>query len=249
MLFTARSLLPTDHWTSDLGPRTLDIMRRLLYIPIIHVDSDLGSMADSMNRRSVEICGKEQWERHKEIVTLFWDKISDYFTKLDARDLEIYQDGLMANGELGRRIIEEGAKKGSRNYEIILDLIKRGAKIRKTEDVELLKKELHRILQLAQTDPEQEDSSTVRQNRLDGERLMEERDRFAAKAINKTLKDQGQGVLFMGAFHNVLPHLADDIEVVEVKSSRKVKEYFRTVISGGDSKKLEQLAGYMVSDV
>jgi len=224
-------------------------MRKLLYIPIIHVDSDLGSMAGAMNRRSVEICGKEQWERHKEIVTLFWDKISDYFTKLDARDLEIYQDGLMADGELGRRIIEEGAKRGSRNYQIILDLIKRGAKIRKTEDVELLKKELHRILQLAQTDPEQEENSAAMQNRVDGERLMEERDRFVAKTINKTLKDQGKGVLFMGAFHNVLLYLPDDIEVREVKNSQKVKAYFKTLISGGERETFDQLAGYMVSDV
>jgi len=224
-------------------------MRKLLYIPIIHVDADLGSMAGAMNRRSVEICGKEQWERHKEIVTLFWHKVSDYFTKLDAGDLEIYQDGLLADGELGRRIIEEGAGRGSPNYQIVLDLITRGARIRKTEDVELLKKELHRILQLAQTDPKQEENAAAMQNRLDGERLMEERDRFVAKTINKTLKDREVGVLFMGAFHNVLSHLADDIEIVEVKSSKKVKEYFKSVISGGDRKIFEQLARYMVSDL
>ena len=221
-------------------------MRKLLYIPIIHVDSDLGSAAASVNKRSVEICGKERWERHKEVVTLFWDKISDYFRKIDPEGLEIYQDGLMADGQLGRRIIEEGAKRGSRNYQIILDLIERGGEIRKTEDIELLKKELHRILQLAQADPEMEADAAL-QNRLDGERLMEERDRFIAKTINETLNNQGP--LFMGAFHNVLSHLADDIEVVEVKSSRKVKEYFATVISGGEGEKFDQLAGYMVSDV
>ncbi len=75
---------------------------------------------------------------------------------------------------------------------------------------------------------------------------MQERDRFIAKTINETLNDQG--ALFMGAFHNVLSHLADDIEVVEVKSSKKVKEYFMTVISGGEGEKFDPLAGYMVSD-
>ena len=224
-------------------------MRKLLYIPIIHVDSDLGSVAPSVNKRSVEICGIELWERHKEVVTLFWDKISDYFMKLGASDLEIYQDGLMADGELGRRIIEEGAKRGSRNYQIIHDLIKRGAKIRKTEDVEHLKKELHRILQLAQTDPEQEESFAAKQNRLDGERLTEERDRFVAKTINETLKEQGKGVLFMGAFHNVLLYLPDDIEVCEVKNSKRVKAYFQTLISGCDRETFDRLAGYLISDV
>ena len=221
-------------------------MRKLLYIPIIHVDSDLGSVAPSVRERSVEICGKERWERHKEVVTLFWDKISDYFRKIDPEGLEIYQDGLMADGQLGRRIIEEGAQRGSRNYQIVLDLIERGGEIRKTEDIELLKKELHRILQLAQADPEMEAGAAL-QNRLDGERLMEERDRFIAKTINETLINQG--ALFMGAFHNVLSHLADDIEVDEVRSSRKVKEYFATVISGDDTEKFDRLAGYMASDV
>ena len=221
-------------------------MRKLLYIPIIHVDSDLGSAATSVNKRSVEICGKELWEKHKGVVTLFWDKISDYFTKLDAGDLEIYQDGLMADGELGRRIIEEGAKRESRNYQIILDLIERGGEIRKTEDIELLKKELHRILQLAQADPEIEAGAAL-QNRLDGERLMEERDRFIAKTINETLNDQG--ALFMGGFHNVLPNLADDVEVREIKSHAKVRDYFKTLISGGDKETFDHMAEYMVSGV
>jgi len=74
---------------------------------------------------------KERWERHKEVVTLFWDKINDYFRKIDPEGLEIYQDGLMADGQLGRRIIEEGAKRESRNYQIILDLIERGGEIKK----------------------------------------------------------------------------------------------------------------------
>jgi len=224
-------------------------MRKLLYIPIIHVDSDLGSMAPSINKRSVEICGREQWERHKEIVTAFWNKIDDYFRKMDPKGLKIYQDGLMADGELGRRIIEEGAKRGSRNYQIVLDLITRGATIRKTEDIALLKKEFDRILKLAQADPSQEENASSVQDRLDGQQLMEQRDRFVAKTINETLKDQEKGVVFMGAFHNVLVHLADDIEVREVKSSKKVKDYFKTLISGGDRQRLDQLAGYMVSDL
>ncbi|MBL7171634.1 MAG: hypothetical protein ISS68_02220 [Desulfobacteraceae bacterium] len=224
-------------------------MRKLLYIPIIHEDADLGSVAASIGKRSLEICGKERWEQHKEIVTVFWDKISAYFREIEPVGLGIYQDGLMADGELGRRIIEEGAKKGSRNYQVVLDLIKRGGEIRKTEDITLLKKEFHRILQLVQTDPDQEKNSAAIQARLDGQRLLKERDRFIAKTINKTLKEQETGVLFLGAFHDILSQLADDIEVREVKSARKVKDYFTSLISGADNKKFNQLAAYLVSDV
>jgi hypothetical protein len=223
-------------------------MRNLLYIPMIHVDSDLGSIAASVNRISLEICGKERWLRHKEVVTAFWDRLRDYFNRMDPHGLEIYQDGLMAGGELGLRIIEEGARKGSPNHQIVLDLITRGARIRKTEDAELLKREFHRILELAGTGPELEESIAI-QHRTEGERLMAERDRFIAKTINQTLKEGERGALFIGAFHNVLPDLEDDIEIRELKCSNKVKEYFEAVISSADDETFDRLARYMVSDL
>jgi hypothetical protein len=222
-------------------------MRSLLYIPMIHADADLGSIAASVNRISLEICGKERWFRHKEVVTAFWDRIRDYFKGMDAHGLLIYQDGLMADGELGLRIIEEGARRGSPNHQIVLDLITQGARIRKTEDVELLKKEFHRILEVAGADPGLEEEVAM-QLRDEGERLMAERDRFIAKSINQTLKEGERGALFIGAFHNVLPEFHDDIEVTEVKDHEKVTAYFQAVISGGDEEIFDSLARYMISD-
>lgn len=223
-------------------------MRKLLYIPIIHVDADLGSIALSVNRKSLEICGKERWVRHKEIVGIYWERIRNYFKGVDSQGLEIYQDGLLAEGKLGRRIIEEGARRGSSNHQIVLDLITRGAKIRKTEDVDLLKKEFHRLLKLAEADPELEEGKGILQ-RAEGERLMVERDRFVADTINQTLTEGGRGALFMGAFHNVLADLADDIEIRELKRSNKVREYFESVIFGSDEGTFDRLASFMVSDL
>jgi len=222
-------------------------MRNLLYIPMIHADPDLGSAAASVNRRSIEICGKERWLRHKEIVAEYWEKIRAHFSKMDAHGLAIYQDGLMADGDLGRRIIEEGARRGSPNHQIVLDLITRGAILRKTEDVELLKMEFNRILQLAETGPELEKDSAM-QHRTEGKRLMAERDRFIARTINHTLQEGEGGALFLGAFHNVLPDLADDIKVSELKRLDTVKAYFETVMAGDDEEVFEQLASFMVSD-
>jgi len=54
--------------------------------------------------------------------------------------LEIFQDGLPVGGEIAHRIIHEGVEKGSRNYRIVQNLVNRGGIIKKTEDVELLKK-------------------------------------------------------------------------------------------------------------
>ncbi len=224
-------------------------MKQLLYVPVIHEEADLGSVAAPAGKRSQEFFGKARWARHKEIVTLFWDRLSDYFSKIDSAGLLIFQDGLAAGGELGRRIIEEGAARGSRNYQIVLDLIRRGGEIQKTEDIEILKKELERILQCIQNDSSDKKDSIPAENRLEGDRIMEERDKFVAKTIGDTLKEGERGVLFMGAFHRVIGCLPEDMEIREVKNVQKVRDYFTLLISNHDTEKFEKLSGYMVSSV
>jgi len=45
---------------------------------------------------------------------------------------------------------------------------------------------------------------------------LQERDEYIASRINNTLKDEENGVLFIGAEHNVIPGLAKDIEVIDL---------------------------------
>jgi len=221
-------------------------MRKLLYVPVIHVDSDLGSIAPAIDKRSTQICGRERWERHKQTVSTFWDNIEKYFKKLNADNLKIYQDGLMADGKLGQKIIEEGAEKGSRNYRIVLELIRRGGEIRKTEDIALLKEEYNRILKLSQSKSIWERTAAYIGYRFHKDRLMEKRDRFIAGTINQTLKVGETGALFIGAYHDVLSLLADDIAIEEVKKTEKVRAYFKVLISGKDEERFDQLAEYLV---
>jgi len=218
-------------------------------MPVIHVESDLGSIAPDIDKRSASICGKERWERHKECVTQFWDKIEEYFKRLDAGNLKIYQDGLLADGELGRKIIEEGARRGSRNFHTVLDLMERGGEIRKTEDVELLKEEYNHILKLAQTKSFWEKTTAYIGYRVRKDRIMEKRDIYVAKTINETLEAGEKGVLFMGAFHDVSQYLAGDIDVKEVKNIEKVRTYFTELISGKDKEQFGQLMEYLIADV
>jgi len=218
-------------------------------VPVIHVDSDLGSIASDINKRSADICGEERWERHKQSVTIFWDKIEEYFKKLDAGNLKIYQDGLLADGELGQKIIEEGARKGSRNFRIILDLMGKGGEIRKTEDVELLKEEYNRILKLSQTKSLRERTTAYVGYRIHKDRMMGKRDRFIANTINETLKEEERGVLFMGAFHEVLQYITKDIKVKEVKNIEKVRTYFKELMSGKNKEKFNQLTEYLTSEI
>ena len=218
-------------------------------MPIIHTAPDLGSIAPLIAQRSSEICGKERWDKHKETVYLFWDSLSRYFDTVKAPELKIYQDGLMASGELGRKIIEEGAARGSKNHQIVLKLIQRDGEIRKTEDVSLLKKEYDYILRLAQTKSPFEKGLVYFGYKRDKYRLLEERDKFVANTINETLKEGEFGVLFIGVYHDVPHRLASDIIVREVKEREKVKAYFEELLHGRDDDRFNQLAEYLASPV
>ena len=101
-------------------------MRKLIYVPIIHMSADLDSLAKDVNKRGIAGFGEEFWERHRETISGFWDVISHYFDSIDVSDMKIYQDGMIAEGEVGQKIVEEGVKSRSKNYELISKLLKKG---------------------------------------------------------------------------------------------------------------------------
>jgi len=224
-------------------------MRRLIYVPIIHADADMGSLASALDQSTAALCGEERWERHKATASHFWQMVSDYLETLDVKNLKVYQDGFVSDGDLGKKIIEEGARKGSKNYEIILNLLNRGAEVVSTEDMALLQEEYGYISQIIKAE-------TLSQRRLAYKgyesrkgKLTRERDRFIASAINETLKDGGVGLLFLGAYHDVIPHLAKDIAVEQLKEREKVKAYFDELMHGTDKRNFEQLTRYISSAV
>jgi hypothetical protein len=222
-------------------------VRNLLYVPIIHEAADLGSISSAADEKGRDALGAIGWERHKEIVKSFWKQISHYFEEIDAAGLEIFQDGLPVGGEIGLKIIREGAKKGSSNYGIVLDLINRGGVVKKTEDIELLQKELVRTKQLTGKDSHGKAGTDAFQDLSSSDQLMTDRDRCVAHNISETLEKRG--VLFMGALHHVPVYLDKDIEVVELKKIEKVQAYFKTLYSEGPREILAALSAYMVSPI
>ena len=219
-------------------------MRKLLYVPVIHEAADLGSISFAADEKGQNTFGHIRWARHKEIVKSFWEKIADYFKDIDAAGLEIFQDGLPVDGEIANKIIHEGAKRGSRNYRIVLDLINRGGVIKKTEDVELLQKELIRTKQLTGKAPHGKEDLDTSKDLASGDQLMADRDRFVAHSINETL--ERRGVLFMGAFHRVPVYFDKDIEVLELKKIEKVQAYLKIFYSEGPREILAALSAYMI---
>jgi len=211
------------------------------------MEPDLGSEAAAIDSKSASLFGEERWAKHKDSVVKFWENIADYFTTVNASPLKVYQDGLPADGALGRKIVEEAAKRGSKNHQIILSLMARGAEISKTEDPSLLQEEYEYITRLTRSRSIPEKTITSARYKLRKNQLTKERDKFVAKTIDETLKEGETGVLFMGSYHNIFPYLPKDIVVKQLKNREKINAYFRELVSGGDGERFEQLAKYLAS--
>ncbi len=225
-------------------------MRKLIYVPIIHMSADLGSIADHVDKRGIAGFGEEFWTRHRETISGFWDSISNYFANLEVEDFKIYQDGLVADGQVGQKIVEEGVKSGSKNYEIIDDLVKRGAILVQTEEFSLVKEEMDRIVKITQAKATTRKLIAYLKYRLAKNRLLKKRDNYIAKRIDETLTQPEVGILFLGAYHNIIPKLAKGIRLIEVKEVEKIRGYQKSLLSFRKNKEeFARLAKYLVSAV
>ena len=225
-------------------------MRKLIYVPIIHMSADLGSIADHVDKRGIAGFGEEFWTRHRETISGFWDSINNYFANLEVADFKIYQDGLVADGEVGQRIVEEGIKAGSKNYEIIDDLVKRGAILVQTEDFPLVKEERDRIVRITQAKSTTRKIAAFIKYKLVKNKLLKKRDNFIAKRIDETLKDGEKGILFIGAFHNVKKRLLGSIHIREIKDTAMVKKYQMLLpFHNKYREQFDKLGEYLVSEV
>lgn len=211
---------------------------------------DLGSLGPEVSKRGAAGLGEEAWSRHMETVSGFWRSLAEYFKTVEAAGLKIYQDGMMAEGELAGKIVREGAQKGSKNYEIVLGLINRGAALIRTEDFGLLKKEYDLLVEISSSTGALKKFLSYLKYRAVKNGILKERDRFIAGRINETLKNGEKGVLFLGAYHDVYPYLSGEIEVIEIKDRQKVREYQEKFFYRPRyAKEIEELSRYLISPV
>jgi len=226
-------------------------MRTLLYVPIIHMSADMGSLAKNFTNRGIKDLGEEVWERHRKTVSMFWDSITAFFEAMPVRGFKIYQDGMVANGEIAEKIIEEGIRSGSKNYEIIRKLMEKGAVLQKTEDPALVKEERDWLLRITQAGTLPEKLKAYLGFRGAKDHLLKRRDSYIAETINSTLGQGGTGILFIGAYHEIIPRLDPDIRVKEIKEVRKVKEYQKRLPYQGRKKDalFEKLSDYLIKPV
>ncbi|HLA37768.1 MAG TPA: hypothetical protein VJZ02_04800 [Candidatus Brocadiales bacterium] len=183
-------------------------MRRLIYVPIIHTQIDMGSLSTQLEQEYVKKFGQARWMEHKQAVERIWMEIEKRLTQLQTPTIQkVYQDGLPVCGK-EMELVGDLAKKGSRNHQILLRLAQQGAELVGTEDPQLLKEELTIISKEARG----ERSSPEEYKKGVMERL-EKRDNFIARRIDETLKPGETGILFIGMLHKVNTRLPKDIQV------------------------------------
>jgi hypothetical protein len=199
-------------------------MKTLIYVPVIHSNADLGSLAKDVTQRGLKL-GTDVWRQYIKTVEGFWDSIARYFDFVNVAGVRIYQDAMIADGEIAKQIIDNGVKAGSQNYELVARLINRGAILEKTEDFKLVKKERDSLLAITQARSTFCKLSALVKYKLIKGRLLNKRDRFIAKRIDETLREGERGIIFIGAFHNLNETLSKNYRIIEIKNTKKVREY------------------------
>jgi hypothetical protein len=128
------------------------------------------------------------------------------------------------------RIVREGISQGSKNYEIVGKFLERGAVLVKTESPALVKQEYTYLTKITGSKSPKEKEVWTFRYKMAQDKLLRERDDFIAQRINETLCQEETGVLFIGAYHDVLSRLGEDIQVIQVKDISMVREYHRALL-------------------
>ena len=193
-------------------------MRRLIHIPIVHSQADLGPIQERVRQAYIAKGGEEAWKASREALAEFWNamEIAMNGIALDFMKVRLYQDGLPVCG-LEEKIVRDLAQQGGANYRILLKLTRRGAKIEGTEDPDLLRKEYELIMAGLHTGAGGLGADAAKDGNAEVFRdLLERRDRFIAQRIDRTLQAGETGILFLGALHRATAMLPDTIQVMSL---------------------------------
>ncbi len=188
--------------------------RILVYYPIVHTQADMGALKESVVRATLEKSGRIGLTRKKALIDQVWTEIEKSIEGMSlAFDrVRLYQDGLPVCGREAA-IVAELAQQGSRNHQLLLRLMDRGAVLMGTEDRDLLLQEYQLSKQVLKgSQPRSAGVQTLRRQR--SENLLTQRDHFMARRINETLRTGETGILFIGLFHSLRGCLDQDIKVI-----------------------------------
>ena len=184
----------------------------------------MGSMYGTLKDEYIRRFGTQKWEEHNRIIEDFWHGIRNkvFDLSLDYPNTRLYQDGLPVCGK-EMDLVQELVKMGSRNHQILMELIQLGAKLEGTEDPKLLLEE-YDYLKKASADLDK--PKMKRRYQQSAKRILQKRDSYIAQRIDETLRGGETGLLFIGITHRVDKKLPKDIEIDYVIYRLPFKEGF-----------------------
>lgn len=189
-------------------------MRKLIYVPVIHTEADMGSVAEPLKKEYIQRYDLKRWQEHISTINSMWQGVRQKIFELglDYNKTKVYQDGLpVCDKELA--IASDLAQRGNENYKIISELIQRGAKLLGTEDPGLLLEEYNYIKAVTKIDNLKEKEKAIKEYEKKARDILERRDQYIADRITKTLMEGEVGLLFIGMRHQVDEKLTKDIQV------------------------------------
>jgi hypothetical protein len=188
--------------------------RRLIYLPIVHTQADMGALKNLVSRLTLETIGRAGLTRKTAIINKIWEDIENYIDKLTLSfdRVRLYQDGLPVCGQ-EIEIVTDLAAKGSRNHELLLRLIAQGAVLMGTESGDLLLQE-YQLSKQSLTFPPPRAAGVMARLQSASNCLLVQRDKFIAERINDTLNSGETGILFIGILHSPTRYLDQDITMV-----------------------------------
>ena len=187
--------------------------RVLISIPIVHSQADMGGLARSVKRVTVQKLGRRAWKRNVDVIAGMWGDLRRAVEQWDLpwKKVRLYQDGLpLCAREVD--IVTTLAGAGSPNHQLLLALMSRGATLVGTESPDLLVKE-YRLVQEQLAANDSRGAAPNAEHEARSRALLARRDRYIARRINESLLPGEVGLLFLGMLHSVEPYLAKDIEV------------------------------------
>lgn len=191
--------------------------RRLIWVPIVHSQADLGSLGKTVRCAYVRRFGKGTWDRHIKTVDELWERTREATAGLglDYAQVRLYQDGLPHCGREAE-IVRDLAEAGSLNHRLLLELMGKGAELMGTESPELLVEEYQILRQTMLSQEATRPRGLARRQKELSRIILDKRDRYITERIDQTLAPGGTGLLFLGMLHSLEGHLPATIEVTRL---------------------------------
>lgn len=210
--------------------------RVLYYVPMVHASNEMldkvYSDINSEDERIYGIAGKMKssiyWGIQDSVLKKYWDWIErDLDDELDSYNgVQIFCEAVYEDGKAFEKTLKSSKLDADEwpTLQMCKKLVENGAKIEKTEKKSLYIDHARRV-----------------ENNLPDKMAMKRRDKEIAKRINENL--DGVGIILIGAAHNPMKYLDDDITVKKIEPFNAYREM------GDRQKRLDKKMGRKYSDL